>query len=752
MSGYSYDDGGNAPDYDDPPTQQTSPNAQPENSGMHDDHQAFNFQDDTMAVDDIPVDEFFMNALAEPINVENTPDIDELIYGTNTRPHNSSQMPEEQPTNPLINGINTRPYHSSQTPATQSIDSFMAQVINFDDESEDKDSTSLNVGQVNASASRNTDIHNSSTSTGQVNARPAFTGQQNVEVTAPLPDKARPASLFKASQQSQSQCPHPPPATGLPTASTYQNHYAPATRFADQTPNQSNFAPQSYQQTLYYGVSPQTPSAQPVPQLPTNPSAVENRSAGNSRSPRSPLEELFPQRKLQPPGIMAKNDSPPSEGGPARAVTDDTLDAPTNDSDEDVQTAAPSAPANNQKTGRRVRATTNKAKVDVQKSKVFTARLLVNDEATARNSAFKLIPLNIDPSSDDRDDVAAHPEIWIPKITAAFDKDWEAQPPKLKDGLTDSEIESCNKEWERWQREHENKVWSIFNSHGQNFRQFAQAQAYLFFHNVLAAHAPGGGLRAVNKTLSNSGPALDLKCSTRIEKAITALEKYAIIRYDFVMHERHLGLLASPDSFITRKIDNMWLNSARKMEKNAAKKSKGKRQKVEATEEDDGDNNDDAASAPKKPAPKKSATKPSGKRKAAEVSDAEDSDSDGSTAPPAPKRPSKKSRKTPVPALIKKPAKTSKATVPSDEDSEDDDVPVETPTTKHTPAQEKASVSDDEGSDDNIVVALHPFVPSAKKSSTRAVSSDADLDDASEQGDDDVEMADDDNDDDYRDE
>jgi len=189
---------------------------------------------------------------------------------------------------------------------------------------------------------------------------------------------------------------------------------------------------------------------------------------------------------------------------------------------------------------------------------IYQETLLVNSVAEAKQTAITHIPLDIPKGHDDRDAVASQPQFWIPRITRAFDSDFLVQP----DDGTKLTAEGQT-EWTRWQSEHENKVWSILALHADP-KRLAQSCAWIFYNLVLRAHEKDQGLPAVGKTIANPGPNTRLICSERINQAITVLEKFPIVRYDFLKQDRLDGLAANPGGFVSRKIDNMWVNYKKK--------------------------------------------------------------------------------------------------------------------------------------------------------------------------------------------
>ena len=57
------------------------------------------------------------------------------------------------------------------------------------------------------------------------------------------------------------------------------------------------------------------------------------------------------------------------------------------------------------------------------------------------------------------------------------------------------------------------------------------------------------------------------KCSRRINAAIKAIEEYSIVKFDFIKQVRLEALAASPAGFVSRKMENCFVNYKKKTEK-----------------------------------------------------------------------------------------------------------------------------------------------------------------------------------------
>jgi hypothetical protein len=215
------------------------------------------------------------------------------------------------------------------------------------------------------------------------------------------------------------------------------------------------------------------------------------------------------------------------------------------------------ASVSKQPTGRRHTVATGRNRPAVH-FPIYQPHLLVNGLADAKGMANTRITLDV-MGHDDRDLVVSHPEYWVPLIANAFDSDFLGEPDEGTRLTPEGQAE-----WTRWQREHDNKVWSILNAREGDAPRFVQSCAYIFYDLVLDAHEEGKGLPHVGKTIANPGPNIYLKCSERIHSAIHVLAKYPIVRYDFLRQDRLDGLAANPLGFVNRKIENMWVNYKKK--------------------------------------------------------------------------------------------------------------------------------------------------------------------------------------------
>ncbi|GAB7326230.1 hypothetical protein MBLNU13_g10220t1 [Cladosporium sp. NU13] len=200
------------------------------------------------------------------------------------------------------------------------------------------------------------------------------------------------------------------------------------------------------------------------------------------------------------------------------------------------------------------KSTTSKARQTAIKEPIDNSELLVSSLDEAKTIAIKRIPLEV--FDDDHDDVAAHPKVWVLKIARALDVEFRAQAEE-DDRLT----AEGRSEFTRWQKEHENKTWAILSDQ-KDIAAFAQSCAWILYDKALEIHQLG--VEDVGKTIANGGADLKSKCSDRINAAITAMEEYSIVKYDFLRQDRLEALLANPYGFTLRKTENCWVNYKKK--------------------------------------------------------------------------------------------------------------------------------------------------------------------------------------------
>lgn len=241
----------------------------------------------------------------------------------------------------------------------------------------------------------------------------------------------------------------------------------------------------------------------------------------------------------------------------------------------------------------RKRQTTSTAKQPAVKVPIHSSELLVSNLVDAKTTAITRIPLEV--VDDDRNDVAAHPEIWVPKIAKALEVEFRTQA-ESHDRLT----KLGRDEFTRWQEEHENKTWSVLSKQ-KDVPKFAQSCAYVLYDKALESHVLG--LEDPGKAVANGGSDVKSKCSERINAAIIAIEEYSIVKYDFLCLDRLGALLASPSGFVKRKIENVWVNFKKKEKRpvfvgEASRvapktKSQGKRKRKETSPVSDDEDEED---------------------------------------------------------------------------------------------------------------------------------------------------------------
>jgi hypothetical protein len=242
-------------------------------------------------------------------------------------------------------------------------------------------------------------------------------------------------------------------------------------------------------------------------------------------------------------------------------------------------------------TAQRKKATTSNAKKTAVKKPIDSSQLLVSTLDEAMTIAIKRIKLKV--VDDDRAEVAARPEFWILKIAEALVADYKTQGEDYE-RLT----EERRTEFERWQKEHENKTWAILSAKEEMMSKFAQSCAMILYKKVLEGHQLG--LEDPGKAVSNGGADTTMKCSERINAAITAIEEYSIVKYDLLRLDRLEALVASPVGFVKRKVENCLVNFKKKQPSTRIRrsapeaKSEGKKKRKEpsplASDDEDEEN------------------------------------------------------------------------------------------------------------------------------------------------------------------
>jgi hypothetical protein len=198
----------------------------------------------------------------------------------------------------------------------------------------------------------------------------------------------------------------------------------------------------------------------------------------------------------------------------------------------------------------------SKAKQEVPRTPVHTDTLLVPTLTDAQRVIVKHTVLKI--VNDDHAEVAANYQTWIPRITKPFDADFRAEPENIEKFTAEGKTRFAD-----WQSDHLNKVTVILAEHeaapNDSAAQYAQGCAWILFQKILDTHTKGM-MEHVPSTIVTGGENTTMKCSARIEVAIKALEEYPIVRYDFLKRERLAAIVASPQGFYRKKVDNLFVN------------------------------------------------------------------------------------------------------------------------------------------------------------------------------------------------
>jgi hypothetical protein len=177
--------------------------------------------------------------------------------------------------------------------------------------------------------------------------------------------------------------------------------------------------------------------------------------------------------------------------------------------------------------------TTSKAKQKAVRTQIHTDTLLVPTLADAQRVIVKYTVLNI--VNDDHAEVAANYQTWIKRITKPFDADFRAEPEVT---VILAEHEAADND---------------------SAAQYVQGCAWILFQKILDTHTKGS-MEHVPSTIVTGGENTTMKCSARMGAAIKALEEYPIVRYDLLKRERLAAIVASPQGFYRKKVDNLFVN------------------------------------------------------------------------------------------------------------------------------------------------------------------------------------------------
>ena len=209
-------------------------------------------------------------------------------------------------------------------------------------------------------------------------------------------------------------------------------------------------------------------------------------------------------------------------------------------------------------TAQKKKPTTSNAKKPAVKFTLYDPELRVTSlEDANRIVEFNRIKLEV--VDDDFEVVRAQKKHFVTSIVKALDVDFRRQA----EGHEKLSKEGRD-EFTRWQEEHENKVWAWLNQEEiKNAPEYAQACALILYHMILEAHQ-SKFIAHPGKAISNGSVDVTMKCSERINAAITAIGEYSIVKYDFLRRERLGALLATPKGFVGRKVENMLNNYKKK--------------------------------------------------------------------------------------------------------------------------------------------------------------------------------------------
>ena len=182
----------------------------------------------------------------------------------------------------------------------------------------------------------------------------------------------------------------------------------------------------------------------------------------------------------------------------------------------------------------------------------------------ARPHAHRRAKLSI--AGDDMDDVAADQGKWIRKIMRAIVfSGYKAPPAAKKSGRVLLPDEAAA--WHRWQQDHAEEVESILAMEKFDSLQEVESHAWLILEEMLAVHERGYRLTTLRADRKS-------KCSVRLENCIAVLKEYAIVRFDVFNGFNVEEFAASPHAFASRKVQNLWVNYNKAVNKDKADKAR----------------------------------------------------------------------------------------------------------------------------------------------------------------------------------
>ena len=179
--------------------------------------------------------------------------------------------------------------------------------------------------------------------------------------------------------------------------------------------------------------------------------------------------------------------------------------------------------------------------------------------AEAEAHAHRIVQLKV--KNDDVDEVKKHPGTWVRKIMKAIlqpndlnsTEETRGSDKKSK-SLTNDEAA----EFDRWQTVNAQPVSEVLILEGvDDIVTIVEAVAWQLVNKIIQIHTEGVRLSPFDTDFES-------KCSVRLTKAISLIDRYALVRYDIFNNPICDAFARAPEKFKDRKINNLWVNLGKK--------------------------------------------------------------------------------------------------------------------------------------------------------------------------------------------
>ncbi|KAK5118217.1 hypothetical protein LTR85_008197 [Meristemomyces frigidus] len=180
----------------------------------------------------------------------------------------------------------------------------------------------------------------------------------------------------------------------------------------------------------------------------------------------------------------------------------------------------------------------------------FPHKLTINSVEEARQKAYTRVPLN---AKNDDWQVVKRSKLrqkqWMVRIMAALHKPYKPRPEARKNG--DDRTAEELAEWTRWQETHKLVVDGVLDD--EDLEGLDEAAGWRVLGETLDAHRLGCRL---------SSHSLDATTvfSRRMAKIERVIADVSMVRVDVVENNKLHELAANPEDFMSRKVNNLWVN------------------------------------------------------------------------------------------------------------------------------------------------------------------------------------------------